>query len=242
MAAFCEATLRQHLPSGEGSVQALLFRLRDELGPARQHSCGANLVDALARVGVVVEKIERQDQCEADCRLSTIFHPALLHTAFPALPSRGSPRVAFRIDDWSPPSRPVCQREAPHQSRYGSGISDRDELRMQMEILRQHLAGFDLSVDEALDTLCASLRQPHTHGSELCDHIALALGDVGLRFQPVMKSWRLPRDGVLLIAEPNALVRAYPSLAFYEPERFMHVPVVDRPERAGKEVTQGLLF
>lgn len=241
VARYCRAVLRQPLRGTGGSVEKALLSLRD--GTSRQHIDVAELAAALACVGVVVEGINREDDGDRGCPLRMVFHPAVLHTTFPRLPRSAAPRFAFRLEARRPTSStaPAGGRKRG-ESRYAGGVSDADELRIQVEILRQDLHGFDLSIDAALDELCQHLTSPLSVASERCDQLALALGKVGLRFQPVMKSWRLPRAGVLVLDAPDKLVRAYPELGFFEPDRFMEMPVVDRPERAGKEVNQGLLF
>lgn len=241
VARYCGAVLRQPLRGTGGSVEKALLALRD--GTSRQHIDDAELAAALAYVGVVVEGINRDDDGDRGCPMSMVFHPAVLHTAFPRLPRSAAPRFAFRLEARHPKGRAASAGgRKSEESRYAGGVSDADELRMQIEILRQDLHGFDLSIDATLDELCEHLTFPLAVASERCDQLALALGNVGLRFQPVMKSWRLPRAGVLVLDAPDKLVRAYPELGFFEPERFMQMPVVDRPQRAGKEVNQGLLF
>lgn len=239
---YCKAVLRQRLRETGGSVEKTLLTLRDEYAVSQQHSEGAALVAALARVGVVVERITGDEE-DRECPLRLVFQPALLHTSFKRLPRLASPRFAFRLDARPPKSRAaLAGGRRPEDSRYAGGISDADELRMQVEILRQELVGLDLFIDAALDELCQSLVNPIESASERCDQLSLALGQVGLRFQPVMKSWRLPRAGVLILDEPDKLIQAYPELGFFEPDQFVQMPVVDRPERSGKEVNQGLLF
>ncbi|NCT84078.1 MAG: hypothetical protein GXC94_13080 [Comamonadaceae bacterium] len=242
LAGYCNAVVRQRLHGTEGSVEMALLALRDQYGPSRQHTDGAELVAALARVGIVVERITG-DVEDRECPLRVVFQPALLHMSFRRLPQRASPRFAFRLDARPPKCRAALAggRKA-EDSRYAGGISDADQLRMQVEILRQDLEGFNLSVDAALDELCQNATDPRVEALERCDQLSLALGEIGLRFQPALKSWRLPRAGVLVLSEPDKLVRAYPHLAFFEPDQFLEMPVVDRPARAGKVVNQGLLF
>lgn len=242
LAGYCKAVVRQPLRGTDGSVEKALLTLRDQYGPSRQHTDGAELVAALTRVGVVVERITG-DAEDRDCPLRMVFQPALLSMAFRRLPQRASPRFAFRLDARPPKSlAALAGGRKPEDSRYAGGVSDADELRMQVEVLRQDLEGFDLSIDAALDELCQNAAAPRVEALERCDQLSLALGDAGLRFQPALKSWRLPRAGVLVLSEPDKLVRAYPHLAFFEPDQFLQMPVVDRPARAGMSVSQGLLF
>ena len=176
-----------------------------------------------------------------------VVDPSMTRAAYPKLPGKLAPHYCFRM----PLERPRTAQHPSaiwlsHQdSRYTCGFSDADELRMQVEVLRQELHGFRVSVCEALDALCHGMERSLA-ASDAADkglnQMALALEDAGLSFHSVLKSWRLPRAGALLITNPAALVRTYPHLAFFEPERFKHVLIIDRPERAGREVNQGLLF
>lgn len=127
-------------------------------------------------------------------------------------------------------------------TRYAGGVSDSDQLRIQVEVLRQTLVEVGITIDAALDALCAGLQSPGDETREQCNRLVRELEGCGLRFHAVQKSWRLPRAGVLLLEQPEALVRAYPPLAFFEPHRFGWLAFVDRPARAGGEVRQGLLF
>lgn len=234
---YFRSVLKRRLGGAGGSVEKALLGLKHG-----DPSEGEDVVAALAGVGIFVERIS-SDEGDRVSVLRMVFRPALLHTSFKRLPKRISPRFAFCLE--AKPhgiSPPRAHSGRIDFTRYSCGTSDADELRMQVEILRQDLVGLDLSIDAALDELCRNLALPHGQASERCDRLSLALGEVGLRFQPAMKSWRLPRPGVLMLKDPDRLVRAYPSLGFFEPERFVGTPIVDRPEFAGKDVNQGLLF
>jgi len=198
---------------------------------------GRRLLASLASVGVTI------DALNAAGEVRVRIEPAALHKAYERLPRKephtftcGFAVNGFEDHDVTPLA------DALAESRYPSGLSEQDELRMQVEILRQPLGDLGITVNEALDELCAGLQSPCEQTRTRCNAIVVALEQYGLQFHAVRKSWRLPRAGVLLIERPGDLMRACPALAFFEPWQSRHLVVVDRPERAGGEVRQGLLF
>jgi hypothetical protein len=200
------------------------------------------LIAALASVGVTVQALGAT-ACPARSDVRVSVDPALLRKSYPRLPRKEPHTFAcsFALNECEGEDA-LAPSEARSETRYHGGLSEQDELRMQVEILRQPLADLGVTIDKALDELCAGLQSPCEQTTAWCDAIAVALERYGLRFHAVRKSWRLPRAGVLLIERPEDLTRACPSLTFFEPQEFRHLLIVDRPERAGREVRQGLLF
>ncbi len=207
------------------------------ISPNRQGEQSKRLLALLASVGLTVDPLT----ATGDVRVRV--EPAVLRKAYRSLPRKEPHTFTFGFalneveDDEATPLA-----DALVGSRYPSGLSEQDELRMQVEILRQPLGDLGLTVSEALDELCAGLQSPCEQTRKRCNSIVVALERYGLQFHAVRKVWRLPRAGVLLIERPGDLTRACPALEFFEPWQFRHLVIVDRPERAGGEVRQGLLF
>lgn len=206
-------------------------------------------VAALAAAGIAF--VDAEPRCVEPARPIQV-DPRLLRAAYPR-----SARLEPHTFVMTLPTGGVADSEADEQAdsvdsdfihpqqvgtRYAGGVCDRDELRIQVEVLRQPLGDLGITIDAALDELCTGLQGPSDQTRAQCNRIVRELECRGLRFHAVQKSWRLPRAGVLLLEQPEALVRAYPTLAFFEPDRFCGVAFVDRPARAGNEVRQGLLF
>lgn len=250
LASHREDILAQFLPGLEQTIRHALMTVCGTQGQATQRmpTC-VELGGALAGVGLVVKSTADSVNGFSD-EPRVQVEPALLRRAYPKL--LPGPWHSFTLHLMGEPLSDRAHgpevddfrswRERYPGSRYPSGVSEKDEIRMQTEVLRQKLPASNTSIDEALDELCAGPQQPSEEVAAHCNRLALALENTGLRFHAVRKSWRLPRSGVLLIDRPLVLERAYPSLAFFEPHHFRDVPIVDRPERAGNEVAQGLLF
>lgn len=202
-----------------------------------QEEQSQRLLASLASVGVTVDLLS----ATGDVRVR--LEAAVLRKAYQSLP-RKEPHTftcGFALNEVEDDeATPLA--DALVGSRYPSGLSEQDELRMQVEILRQPVEDLGLTINEALDELCAGLQSPCEKTRTRCNAIVVALERYGLQFHAVRKVWRLPRAGVLLIERPGALMHACPTLAFFEPWQFRHLVIVDRPERAGGEVRQGLLF
>lgn len=243
--------LIQRLPgSGLRIGQALEMLTRAEPASAAAN-CPASALVALESAGITPD-LKRSS---ASGVINCLVDPAKLRGAFPKLPKRFAQHFEFRM-----PVQVVPRDQAdivfdeddeedfhsPQQSdkdtRYPCGLSECDELRMQTEVLRLQLKGLDMSIDQALDVLCAGMKAASEAEQARCNRAALALEEVGLRFHAVNKSWRQPRTGGLLIACPSALLVAYPEIDFFEPHQFSRLLIIDRPDRAGNEVKQGLLF
>lgn len=177
--------------------------------------------------------------------------PRTLRTAYPTSARLEPHTFLFTLDAVADPSRGGAEDaddfaadllQPSQETRYCGGICEMDELRVQVEVLRRPLDSLGLSIDQGLDELCAGLQSPCARSRARCDSIVQELEIRGVRFFATPKSWRLPRAGVLLIEDPEALVRICPELEFFEPHRFSYLPIVDRPVRACNEVRQGLLF
>ncbi|MDM0029831.1 hypothetical protein [Variovorax saccharolyticus] len=204
------------------------------------------LANVLGSVGLTVDVAGWGDEASS-AQLRVRVEPGVLRQTYPSVSCKYLHPFALSL------AIDGAQHEAPQHdegdrrngragSRYGEGISDGDELRVQVEVLRIRLHEFGITVDEALDELIEGLTNFDQERVTRCSRLALAIEQLGLRFHAVRKSWRLPRLGVLLIVRPEELERAVPELAFLEAHQFRHVAIVDRPERAGNEVRQGLLF
>lgn len=204
------------------------------------------LANALATVGLTVDAASCVDEASSP-QLHVRVEPNVLRQAYPGLSCKYLHPFALSLTidgaQHEAPQHDECDRRNGREgSRYAGGVSDEDELRLQIEILRIRLPEFGITVDEALDELIDGLTNVDQERIKRCSRLALAIEQLGLRFHPVRKSWRLPRLGVLLIVRPAELERTAPELAFLEAHQLGHVVVVDRPERAGREMRQGLLF
>lgn len=235
---YVQSVLAQRLEGSTLNIGRALEAVRSGCGPETE------LIDLraeLEHLGLRVKPSSSEAESEGAGRV--VFDPAMLRRAFNRLPNRLVPRFVFHVSLGDAQLEPLDYLDRVRPSRYSCGVSEQDEARMQIEVLRQELLGFDICVSDALDELCGGLARPLDGDTpERLNRIALALESVGLNFHAAMKSWRLPRLGVLLIEDPWALRRAYPELAFFEPEQFTRTLIVDRLERGGRELSQGLLF
>lgn len=243
---FLRSVLARRLRGTPLSVRdALAVALTSELDGPPTGKC----IAALAGAGITVYKAGVAEAVENSAHHIEI-DPRVLRAAYPASARLEPHTFIFRLA-----LKDVALREAEcigedvdfvhseqGRTRYIGGICDRDELRMQVEVLRQPLGDLGITIDEGLDELCAGLQNPREEVRAHCNNIVLALDCCGLRFHSAKRSWRLPRAGLLVIEQPDALIRSYPALAFFEPIRFGGLAIVDRPARAGSEVRQGLLF
>ena len=245
---FLSSLLVRRLPETRLSIkEALALALTEHAEglPARESTA------ALAEVGINLVNARMDDGMRCGV-LQIEVDPRRLRSAYPKSPRLEPHTFVFRFalgagvpaQAGNGVAAQVCLPAASSQpaTRYIGGICDRDELRMQVEVLRQPLGDLGITIDTALDELCAGLQSPCAEARACCNSIVRALECCGLRFYAARRSWRLPRAGVLVIEQPDALVRSHPSLAFFEPGRFLGLAIVDRPGRAGNEVRQGLLF
>lgn len=245
----------QDLEEAASRMPGTRYGIADALEVASTGEPGApstlKCLAALANVGITVVA-SRKRSGEAGKDLQVEVDPRALRAAYPTS-ARLEPHtyvftvsfeeaIAGEVEDDFEDERSDLMPTPFGDSRYGGGLCDRDELRMQVEVLRQPLVDLGISMDEGLDELCTGLQSPCESTRARCNRIVQAFESCGLRFHATQRSWRLPRAGVLLIHDPEALVRCHPSLSFFEPHRFGGLAVVDRPKRAGNEVRQGLLF
>ncbi|MFG6417331.1 hypothetical protein ACG02S_25905 [Roseateles sp. DC23W] len=243
--------LIQRLPGTDLLVgQALEMLTRAEPASAAANYSAAALA-ALESAGITPDL-----KCStASGIINCLVDPAKLRGACPKLPKRFAQHFEFSMSVHLVPHAQAdsvfdeddeedfrCSHQVGQDTRYPCGLSECDELRMQTEVLRLPLKGFDMSIDQALDELCAAMKAASEAEQTRCNRAALALEEVGLRFHAINKSWRQPRTGGLLIACPNALLAAHPDIEFFEPHQFPRLLIIDRPEKAGNEVRQGLLF
>lgn len=245
---FLRSVLARRLPGTRYCVaEALDVVSVAEAGEPLALKCTA----ALAKVGITLGAVQGTNS-EAGPELQVAIDPRALRAAYPASPRLEPHNFVFTFSfDTAISSEEGSESGNGNsdlkpwgygESRYGGGLCDRDELRMQVEVLRQPLGDLGISIDEGLDELCAGLQSPCAEAHARCNRIVRALESCGLSFHAGQRSWRLPRAGVLLIDQPDALVRSHPSLSFFEPYRFGALAIVDRTNRAGNEVRQGLLF
>jgi len=220
-ACFQRQVFAQRVRGTRRSISEAVKSLRTSQAPGAAAAHGPaheNLVAILCSAGVSLAADSAAGPASAAMVIK--IEPTMLRKAYPRMPHRDPHAFSFNMawddasveeevaemdfEDWED-----LAYQCP-ESRHASGFSEQIELRMQVELLRQNLAGFELTVDDALDELCAGLQSPCEQAKRRCDGIVQAFEQCGLRFHSVRKAWRLPRTGIPLIERPQDLVHAYP--------------------------------
>lgn len=101
-----------------------------------------------------------------------------------------------------------------------------EEERLRQAILRLPVPGTGLTVEAALDEVCARLDDAELSNSERLEFLCWQMQqELGLRFQLVNPALGLARDGFLNLFNPAQLLDAHPELAGLHPKAhpFMHV-------------------
>ncbi|MFG6415492.1 hypothetical protein ACG02S_16470 [Roseateles sp. DC23W] len=120
----------------------------------------------------------------------------------------------------------LATAEAPRPSPAGMRPGAIEEERLRQAILRLPVPDTGITVEAALDEVCARLDNAELSSSERLEFLCWQMQqELGLRFQLVNPALGLARDGFLSLFNPAALLHAHPELAGLHPKAhpFLHV-------------------